>query len=116
MPQKIKVPDGEEELLMSKLKKFDQILKTRSGNITPDRSNKKRTSYWSVQESTGSFKSTKTVVNLASPVGVVNIGVVNPTSPVGVVNLAIPVDMVDLAVKFARTGKREIHGGTTYVR
>ena len=35
-------------------------------------------------------------------------------TPVGVVKLARPVGVVDLAVKFARTRKREIRGRTTY--
>ncbi len=58
------------------------------------------------------------VVNLASPVGMVNlatpVGMVNLATPFGVGNLAKPVGAIDPAVKFARTGKRESRGRTTY--
>ncbi len=58
------------------------------------------------------------IVNLASPAGVGNLAltvvVVILAQPVGVVNLVTPVGVVCLAVKFARTGKWEIRGRTTY--
>ncbi len=40
---------------------------------------------------------------------------VNLALLVDMVNPAPPVGVVNLAVKFARTGKREIHGRTTYL-